>query len=194
MKTVGLFFGSFNPIHIGHLAIANYFAEFTDLDEVWFVPSPQNPLKSSSELASTDARVQMLKIAVENQHPKIKICLEERHLPTPSYTLQTVIHLKRMYPNTSFTLIIGDDSLQTFHLWQNFKDIVQELKILVYPRNTSREVAKPIQEIPHTTVEAPQFDISSTQIRSWLANHCNVCLFLPKGVYEYIIQNNLYQV
>lgn len=193
MKEVGLYFGSFNPVHIGHLAIANYCAEFTNLNEVWFVPSPHNPLKDRAELASTEARVSMLQIAIENRHPKLKICLDELQLPTPSYTHQTLEHLCRKYPTVNFTLIMGEDSLRTFHLWKNFTAIAELAKLLVYPRSTANPSDEIISTIPYQKVSAPRIDISSSQIRLWLVNHHDIRMFLPRGVYEFIIQNNLYK-
>ncbi|HUW05041.1 MAG TPA: nicotinate (nicotinamide) nucleotide adenylyltransferase [Williamwhitmania sp.] len=192
MKKVGLFFGSFNPVHIGHLAIANYCAEFTDLEEIWLIPSPHNPLKDKEELASPEARVHMLQIAVEKRHPKLKICLDELQLPTPSYTYQTLEHLHHKHPNLNFTLIMGEDSLQSFHLWRNFTGIAELARLMVYPRFTSNDNATITSSINYTKVSAPRLDISSTQIREWLANHHDIRMFLPNGVFEFIIQNNLY--
>jgi len=193
MKEVDLFFGSFNPVHIGHLIIANYCVEFTELEEVWFVPSPQNPLKKREDLASPEVRLQMLKIALEDRHPKIKLCLDELQLPTPSYTHQTIEHLQQKYPELNFTLILGDDSLRSLHRWKNYTNIVQQVKLMVYPRRNNITDPQYPFNIPYNQVNAPLIDISSTQIRTWLANHYDVRMFLPKEVYEYIIQNNLYQ-
>lgn len=192
MKTVGLYFGSFNPIHIGHVAIGNYFVEFANLSEVWFVPSPQNPLKEFEGLAKVDNRVDMVRLAVENSHPGFKVCTDELTLPTPSYTHQTLIHLTEKYPQVRFKLIIGGDSLKSFHKWKNFEDIPRLADLLVYPRNAYEleEISFPF---PIQIVEAPAIDISSTQIRQWLLNHHDIRMFMPKGVYEYIQLNNLYK-
>ncbi len=192
MKTVGLFFGSFNPIHIGHVAIGNYFAEFADLSEVWFVPSPQNPLKEISGLAKVASRVAMVRLAVENSHPKLKVCTDELHLPTPSYTHQTLVYLTENYPDVRFKLIMGGDSLKSFQKWRNFEDIPRLADLLVYPRN-AYEIKNSSFPFIFETVEAPLIDISSTQIRDWLLNHHDIRMFMPKGVYEYIQTNNLYK-
>jgi len=192
MNTVGLFFGSFNPIHIGHVAIANYFAEFADLSEVWFVPSPHNPHKEVAGLARVNDRVNMVRIAVENSHPAFRICTDELTLPTPSYTHQTLVHLNKNHPEIRFKLILGEDSLNTFHKWKNFQEIPQLADLLVYPRNTE-DMTKKTFSFPFQIVKAPAIDISSTLIRQWLLNHHDVRMFLPKGVYEYIMTNNLYK-
>ena len=193
MKTVGLYFGSFNPIHIGHTAIGNYFAEFANLSEVWFVPSPQNPLKEVSKLVSVDARVAMVRIAVEEAHPAFKVCTEELTLPTPSYTHQTLIHLTKKYPDIRFKLIMGEDSLNSFHLWRNFEDIPPLADLLVYPRTRkSDDLAQKTFTFPFQIVKAPVIDVSSSLIRKWILNHHDIRAFLPKGVYEYIQTNNLY--
>ena len=191
MKTVGLYFGSFNPIHIGHVAIANYCAEFANLDEVWFVPSPQNPLKEAADLAMVDGRVAMVRVAVENAHPAFKICTDELTLPTPSYTHQTLVHLSAKHPNIRFKLVMGEDSLNNFHQWKNYQEIPSLADLLVYPRNTGN-VTKAAHSFPFQIVNAPLIDVSSTQIRQWLLNHHDIRMFLPKGVYEYIKTNNLY--
>ena len=191
MKTVGLYFGSFNPIHIGHIAVANYFAEFADISEVWFVPSPQNPLKELSDLVSVNDRVAMVRIAVEGSHPAFKVCIEELTLPTPSYTHQTLVHLTKKHPDIRFKLIMGEDSLNNFHLWKNFLDIPPLADLLVYPRN-SNDLAKKTFTFPFQIVKAPIIDVSSSLIRTWILNHHDIRMFLPKGVYEYIQTNNLY--
>ncbi len=191
MKTVGLYFGSFNPIHIGHIAVGNYFAEFADLSEVWYVPSPQNPLKELTGLAKVEHRVAMVRLAVENSHPSFKICTEELSLPTPSYTYQTLLHLNKNYPEIRFKLIMGEDSLNDFHKWRNFQDIPALADLLVYPRNTN-EQEKRTFTFPFQIVKAPAIDISSSVIRQWLLNHHDIRMFMPKGVYEYIQTNKLY--
>jgi len=192
MKTVGLYFGSFNPIHIGHLAIGNYFAEFANLSEVWFVPSPQNPLKELKGLARVADRVEMVRIAIQDSHLALKICTDELTLPTPSFTHQTLVYLTNKYPDIRFKLIIGGDSLKNFHKWKNFEDIPRLADLLVYPRN-SDSLEGISFTFPFQIVEAPTVDISSTQIREWLLNHHDIRMFLPKGVYEFIQSNNLYK-
>jgi nicotinate-nucleotide adenylyltransferase len=123
-KKVGLFFGSFNPIHIGHLIIAEYMLEFTDLNELWFVVSPHNPLKEKKTLLADNHRLALVRIAIED-NPKFKVSDIEFKMPQPSYTSKTLAYLSDKYPNKEFVLLIGSDNLQTFHKWKNYEQIIK---------------------------------------------------------------------
>src|ERR1044071_9749959 len=130
---VGLLFGSFNPVHIGHMALANYMLEFTDMKEVWFVVSPQNPFKGKSQLLKEQDRLLLVQLAIDDQ-PGYRSSNIEFGLPQPSYTVNTLVHLKEKYPTHRFSLIIGQDNLETFHKWKNHEEILSRHKLLVYPR------------------------------------------------------------
>jgi nicotinate-nucleotide adenylyltransferase len=135
-KITGLFFGSFNPVHIGHLIIANHMIEWTPIDEVWFVVSPQNPLKNKSTLLEDHHRLALVNVAIEDNH-KFKASNIEFGLPKPSYTINTLTALSEKYPDRNFALIMGADNLQTIHKWRNFEMILKEHRIFVYPRHES---------------------------------------------------------
>ena len=159
---IGLYFGSFNPIHIGHLIIGNHIANNTTLDEVWFVVSPQNPLKESSSLLNEQHRYSLVKIAVEDA-PKLKASNVEFSMPKPSYTIDTLIYLSEKYKQHNFTLIIGSDSFINFEKWKNYNQIILNYNILIYPR-PGFDITK---ELPNTikVIDAPLIEISSTQVR-----------------------------
>lgn len=132
MKT-GLFFGSFNPIHNGHMVIANYFAEFSDLKQVWFVVSPHNPLKPAGSLLNDFQRLQLVELAI-GDYRKMKVSKIEFGLPKPSYTINTLTHLQEKFPQHEFVLIMGSDNLHTFHKWKNYEQILEYFSIYIYPR------------------------------------------------------------
>ena len=133
MKKIGLFFGTFNPIHVGHLVIANHLANYTELDEVWLVVSPQNPLKKKDSLLQDYHRLALVRVAIDD-NPKLKASDIEFSLPKPSYTSNTLAHINEKYPGYSFALIMGEDNLRTFHKWKNYEDILKNNQIYVYPR------------------------------------------------------------
>jgi nicotinate-nucleotide adenylyltransferase len=196
MKT-GLYFGSFNPVHIGHLAIANYIVEYTPLDNIWFVVSPHNPLKKKETLLSGYDRLKMVEIAVGEDNFRFRPSDIEMQLPVPSYTIDTISYLKESYNETVFSIIMGEDNLYTLHKWKNAEALVRSCNIYVYPRpGTVRPRIKELDEIigmaEITMVNAPLMDISGTFIRKALAEGRNICHFLPPGVYEYLIRNNFY--
>ncbi len=174
---IGLLFGSFNPIHIGHLVIANYMAEFTDLDQVWLVVSPHNPLKNKKSLSAARKRLAAVKNAV-GRNPKIKVNDVEFSLPQPSYTINTLEVLCKQYPKNKFVLIIGSDNLSTFSKWKHYKKILSKYKIYVYPRfgsGKSRLKNHPSVKM----VNAPRIDISSTFIRSQIKKGKDVRYLIP---------------
>lgn len=188
---IGLFFGSFNPIHIGHMAIANYMVEFTDMEQLWFVVSPQNPLKEKKTLLGQNQRLYMVNVAVED-YPKFKSCTIEFDLPQPSYTVNTLAHLKEKYPQHTFSLIIGQDNLVTFDKWKNYEEILKQFKLYVYPRPNCGE--SKFDRHPNVIfTKAPMMDISSTFIRDAIKNKKDVSLFLPAKAWEYVDSMNFYK-
>ncbi len=189
---VGVFSGSFNPIHVGHLILANYITEFVPVDEVWFLVTPQNPLKDKNTLADEKYRLEMAARAIKN-YPKLKISDIEFSLPKPSYTINTLNVLKETHPENEFSLIIGADNWQSFDKWKDYEEILARYKIWIYPRfgyNVS------IQNGLNKTVEvldSPIVEISSTFIRNSIANGKNIRAFLPEAVYTYIGEKDLYK-
>ena len=188
---IGLFFGSFNPIHIGHLAIANYFSEFSDLDQVWLVISPQNPFKERKALLPEYHRFRMAELAVEDDL-RIQPSRIEFMLPKPSYTINTLTYLSEKYPNKQFALIIGSDNLVYLHKWKNYKEIINHHKLYVYPRSDADpEEFKAQYEM--TVVDAPRIEISSSFIRHAIKNGKDIRFFLPPKVFEYIREMHFYE-
>jgi nicotinate-nucleotide adenylyltransferase len=187
---IGLFFGSFNPVHIGHLVIANYMAEFTGLEQVWFVISPQNPLKKSSSLLEDHKRRTLLEIATKNDD-RFRVCDIEFKLPKPSYTIDTLAHLQELHPNHEFVLIMGSDGLTTFYKWKNHLIIEENYDRYVYPRPGFTMTAE--QHARVTLVDAPQMEISSTFIREALGKKHDIRHFLPPDVYSYISEMHFYE-
>jgi nicotinate-nucleotide adenylyltransferase len=186
----GLYFGSFNPIHIGHLAIANYIVEFTDIDQLWFVLSPQNPLKMKTSLLEDYDRYELLKKAIGEDH-KFKICDIEFRLPKPSYTIDTLTYLKERNPGFDFVLIMGSDILPTFRKWKNYKEIAKNYQRYIYPRPGFENInLKEHENIK--VIEAPLIEISSSFVRKALKQGKNMKYFLPGEVYKYIIEKHLY--
>ncbi len=189
MKT-GLFFGSFNPVHIGHLMIANYMVEFTDLQQIWFVISPQNPLKKKQTLLNDYERMIMLEYAIENDQ-RFSICDIEFRMPKPSYTIDTLTYLRELYPKQEFILIMGSDGLKTFHKWKNHETIQNHYQRYVYPR-PSFEV-NPVDHRNIVLIDAPQFEISSTFIRHAVRDEHDIRYYLPPKVYQYILKMHFYE-
>lgn len=190
-KRVGLFFGSFNPVHVGHLALANFIAENTDLFEIWFVVSPQNPFKEENELAETSMRLKMLEASIR-AYPKFKICDIELNLPTPSYTYLTLKELQKRYPHFNFTLIMGSDNLQQLHRWNNAEQIAQNYDVMIYPR-PGFSIENKHLSLKLEIIEAPVFNIDSTTIRQGIKLGKNYEFMVPKEAYDYIVKNGLYK-
>lgn len=191
MKT-GLFFGSFNPLHNGHLIIARYMLENENLDEVWFVVSPQNPLKDAETLASAEQRLRMMNLAVAKDS-RFKVCNVEFSMPKPSYTFDTLELLSKAHPERSFFLMIGSDNLEEFHQWKNFEQILEKYQLLVYPRE--KEVNSPFASRPNVTItQAPLIKISSTKIRKFLKEGKDVESFIPHEIMKYIMDHGLYGI
>lgn len=184
MSKIGLFFGSFNPIHIGHTAIANYMLEFTDLERIWFVVSPQNPDKQQSGLLAENHRYQMVQRAIEDFY-KFRACNVEFELPRPSYTISTLTCLADRYPEHEFALIMGSDNLETFHRWRNFEQILEFHTVYVYPRPNYK--GSQFDTHPKVTfVSAPHMDISASFLRTAIAQGKNVQWFMPIKAWEYL--------
>lgn len=179
---IGLYFGSFNPIHIGHMAIANYIVEYTDLDELWFVVSPHNPLKEKKTLLDDHARLDLVQLAVKDD-PRFKACDIEFRLPQPSYTIHTLAYLTEKYPKNEFALIMGSDGLRTFHKWKSADIIKKGYDRYIYPRNTEDLLNKDENLI---VVDAPKIEISSTFIRNAIKHNKDIRHFLPNQVYNAI--------
>lgn len=196
MKT-GLYFGSFNPIHIGHLAIANYMVENSDLDEVWFVVSPHNPLKKKSSLLADHHRVRLAEIATELDD-RLSVSDIETKMPSPSYTIDTLTWLSEKYPSKEFALIMGGDNLLTLHKWKNVEELIRKYNFYVYPRKEKHgsypeKLADLIKYASITLVEAPLMEISGTFIREAIAQGKDIRHFLPPGVWKYIDEMNFYK-
>ncbi|MCF6180544.1 nicotinate (nicotinamide) nucleotide adenylyltransferase [Lutibacter sp.] len=190
---VGLFFGSFNPIHVGHMVIANYMAEFSDLDEVWLVITPMSPFKQKATLLSNYHRLAIANIAVEN-YAKLKTSSIEFKLPQPNYTINTLIHLEEKYPNINFNLIMGEDNLQSFHKWKNYETILKNYHLYVYPRVNSKPIKEEFKNHQNIHfVAAPIIQISSTFIRKAIKNHKDISTMLPLKVWNYIDEMNFYK-
>lgn len=196
MKT-GLFFGSYNPIHIGHMAIANYIVEYTDLEEVWFIVSPHNPLKEKSSLLDDRNRLYMVRLAIEDD-PRFRASDIEFSLPKPSYTIDTMAFLTEKYPDRSFYLIMGEDNLFTLHKWKNPEELVRRYSIFVYPRpgiscKDNPVLNRIISMADITMVPAPLMEISGTFIRSAIKEGKDICYFLPAPVWKYIQEMHYYK-
>jgi len=190
---VGLYFGTFNPIHIGHLIIANHMAEYSGLDQIWMMVTPHNPLKKKDTLLDDYQRLHLVFLATED-YPKIKPSDFEFRLPQPNYTVHTLAHLQDKYPNYDFSLIMGEDNLKTFHKWKNYDAILENHAIYVYPRISSETENHEFKNHPKINlVNAPIVEISSTFIRENIKNKKNVQPLLPAKVWEYIDHNNLYK-
>ncbi len=194
MKKVGLFFGTFNPIHIGHLVIANHLVEFSDLDEVWFVITPQSPFKTKQSLLDDHHRYQMVYEAVQ-EYPKLKPSKIEFDLPQPNYTVNTLVHLDERYgEDHQFSLIMGEDNLKSFHKWKNYETILEQYSLYVYPRVSEGEVELQFKDHPKVVrVAAPIMEISSTFIRREHKNGKNIRPLLPDVVWKYMDDMNFYR-
>ena len=186
----GLFFGSFNPIHIGHLAIANYMLAFTEIDELWFVISPHNPFKDQNDMLPEADRLHLVKLAIED-HKSYRACDIEFHMPKPSFTVDTLARLTDLYPQQKFVIIMGSDNLELFHKWKNSEDIIANFHRYIYPRPETAPHL--LDRIPNATVvNAPLMDISSTFIRQAIADGKDVPFFLHDQVYRYVKEKGFY--
>jgi len=191
MAKTGLFFGSFNPIHVGHMIIASYMANYTDLDEVWLVVSPQNPLKNKKGLGNMYDRLEMARLATEPAE-NIKVSDIEFTLPQPSYTIDTLTYLHEKYPAKKFVLIMGADNLVSLKKWKNYEILLKDYSIYVYPRPEC-DVAEWKGHPSITFTETPQMEISSTFIRKALKEHKNIQFLVPENVIAFMDAKNMYR-
>ncbi len=185
---IGLFFGSFNPVHIGHLIIANHFVEFTDLQQVWFVVSPHNPLKKKESLLNEYDRLHLIELAIKD-NPAFRSSNIEFSLPQPSYTIDTLAHLQEKFPQHEFTLIMGSDSIDSLPKWKNYETLLSRHQIFCYKRSD-----KPAA-FHHPNIQVfdfPQLEVSATYIRKCLKEKRSVKYLLPDAVEEYIIKSGYY--
>jgi nicotinate-nucleotide adenylyltransferase len=192
-KKIGLYFGTFNPIHVGHLIIANHMVEFSDLDEVWFVVTPHNPHKKKKTLLEDHHRLAMVRIAVE-EYPKLQASNVEFDLPQPNYTVNTLAHLEEKYPKNNFCLIMGEDNLKSLHKWKNYEVILERYSIYVYPRISEGIVGT--QFVNHEKikkVDAPIIELSSTFIRRSIKYGKNIRPMLSAEVWKYLDEMNFYK-
>ena len=190
---IGLYFGTFNPIHVGHLIIANHLAENSVLDQIWMVVTPHNPLKEKSTLLDDYQRLHLVHLATED-YTKIKPSDFEFKLPQPNYTINTLTHLQEKYPSNEFSLIMGEDNLKNFHKWKNHDVILENHDIYVYPRISSYSDNDAFKNHPKIhLIDAPIVEISSTFIRENIKNGKNVQPLLPNKVWEYVEHNNFYR-
>ena len=194
MKKVGLFFGSFNPIHIGHLILANYILENSDMDELWFVVSPQNPFKDKKSLLKDHSRLDMVQLAIKN-YPKMRASNVEFSLPKPSYTIDTLTYLHEKFPDYAFALIVGEDNLDGLSKWKNSETLIKNHQIIVYPRAFDGE-KKDHEYLQHeniSLIQAPVIEISATEIRNMIKAGKNVRPMLPPEVFEYLDGSAFYK-
>lgn len=194
---IGLYFGTFNPIHVGHLIIANHLAENADLQQIWMVVTPHNPFKEKSSLLDDAQRLHLVNLATE-YYPKLKSSDIEFKLPQPNYTVNTLAHLKEKFPQHEFAIIMGEDNLNSLHKWKNFTSILENHNLYIYPR-ISKETEKLNSIIASNShyeinrIDAPIVEISSTFIREGIKNKKNIRPLLSEKVWDYIDHNNFYR-
>jgi nicotinate-nucleotide adenylyltransferase len=201
MSKVGLYFGSFNPIHTGHMAIAGYLTEYSGLDQVWFVVSPHNPLKKKSSLLADHQRLHMVNLAI-GDNLNFRASDIEFRFPLPSYTIDTLTYLSEKYPENQFVLVMGEDNLYTLHKWKNINELIKKCSIYVYPRATDgRQASRPaspllnkiLAEADIKYIKAPLMEISGTFIRDGIKNGKDMSYFLPPPVWKYITEMHFYK-
>jgi len=190
-KNIGLFFGSFNPVHVGHMIIANYMVEHSDLDQIWMVVSPQNPHKQKKSLASEYDRLHLVKLAI-GDIPHIKASNVEFKLPQPSYTIDTLTHLTERHPDHEFSLIMGGDNLGSFHKWKNYELILERHHIYVYRRPTY-ELGELATHEKVSILDAPLLQISASYIRAQIAESKSIKYLVTDTVYDYLKESTLYK-
>ncbi|MBC2838406.1 nicotinate (nicotinamide) nucleotide adenylyltransferase [Robiginitalea sp. SC105] len=194
MKKTGLFFGTFNPIHIGHLIIANHLAEFSDLDEVWFVVTPRSPFKAKESLLDDHHRFQMVYEAVK-EYPRLLASDAEFKMDQPNYTIDTLTRLREQYgTDRVFSLILGEDNLKGFHKWKNYEAILAYYSLYVYPRISGGKIPGEFESHPSITrVDAPIMELSATFIRTQHKAGKNIRPMLPEAVWKYMDEMNFYR-
>jgi len=201
---IGLYFGTFNPVHVGHLIIANYMADDTELDQVWMIVSPQNPLKDKKSLLADYHRLALVREAIEG-NDKLRVSDIEFKLPKPSYTSTTLAYLKEKYPEHTFSLIMGEDNLRTLHKWKNYEQILNDHQLYVYPRAVTMQEEEELKamgkidnsNIEHTNVircdDVPVMKISSSFIRKSIKEGRDVQYLLTPSVHRYLDEMNFYK-
>ena len=188
---IGLFFGSFNPVHIGHMIIADYMVEFTGLDQVWFVVSPHNPLKAKQTLAPDYDRLHLVRLAI-GDHPKLRVSDIEFYLDKPSYTVDTLAYLREKYPDKEFALIMGGDNLMSLPKWKNYEFLLANYPVYVYRR--PRYEDETLAQHPNVRVfDAPLLDISASFVRECRKTGKSIRYLLPEAVYQYLETSHLYR-
>jgi len=187
---IGLFFGSFNPMHIGHKIIASYMIEFLALDKVMFVVSPQNPLKKKQSLLDQHHRFMIIRMEVEG-NSKLQVSDIEFSMPQPSYTINTLLRLKEQYPENEYTLIMGADNLQNFHKWKNYQQILKDYSVYVFPR-PGFEISGMHEKI-HIVKDVPQMEISASFIRNSIKEGRDVSYLMPEKAWKYTDEMNFYK-
>ena len=190
MIKVGLFFGSFNPFHIGHKIIGSHMVQHTDLDKVWYVVSPKNPLKDKDSLLDQNHRLQIIQREVED-HVNLEVSDIEFNLPIPSYTIDTLVNISEKYPNYEFSLIMGEDNIVTLKKWKNYKQILDNYSIYVYPRHGNFE-QKSYQNIIYVK-NVPLLDVSASFIRKSISSGKDVSSLVPEKAWQYIDEMNFYK-
>ena len=200
---IGLYFGTYNPVHVGHLIIANHMVDYTQLDQVWLVVSPQNPLKEKASLLADYHRLAIVRVAVENNN-KLKASNIEFDLPKPSYTVDTLTYIQEKHPEHSFSIIMGEDNLRTFHKWKNYEEILNNHSIYVYPRalteqerleqDTSENLDNQFKDHPRITMcDAPVMKVSASFIRNAIKENKDVQYLLSEPVFEYVKEMHFYE-
>ncbi len=190
-KKIGLFFGSYNPIHNGHMAVAEYIAEYSDINELWFVVSPQNPLKRRKNLLEDHHRLEMVHRAIGND-PRFRVSDIEFYMPKPSYTIDTLSYLSERHSGYEFKMILGADNLVSFNKWKNYELLVEKYVRIIYPRHgVSEEEMKKHKNIE--IVNAPKIEISSSFIRKAISEGKRVKYFMPQSVFTYVDEMNFYR-
>lgn len=193
MKSIGLFFGSFNPIHLGHTNLAEYIFRFSGVDEIWYVVSPKNPLKEQKELIDEHLRLKMINLATADKD-YLQVSDVEFDMPVPSFTINTLKVLNEKYPEDNFILLIGSDNMQIFDQWKDYQSILEDYSVVVYPREGyPYEDYEEIYPEMQVLEEAPLFEISSTEIRQMIAEKKDASQWLHPDVYQFILENGLYQ-
>jgi nicotinate-nucleotide adenylyltransferase len=194
VKKTGLFFGSFNPIHIGHLIVAEHFLTEENLDEIWFIISPQNPLKQSSELAAESHRLEMVRLAIQGRQGFFASDVEF-HLDRPSYTYLTLRKLTELHPDRSFVMVLGDDIRASFHKWKEYSWILENFEMLFYPRNHDSMDEGQIEweGYRNRSSQAPRVDISSTLSRRKLSEGKSIRYLVTENVADYILRYRIYE-